>query len=380
MNIDPGTAPDARLIIAASEADANLYYATRFLAPDAFVFLWHGSEKILLMSDLELDRARARAAVSTVLPIRVYEERAKQAGVERPGLLDSLAELLKDRGIRRLEVPGTFPLEYGDGLRGRGFALTVKREPFIEERMVKTETEVEAIAQAMRRTEAALEAAIGVIRAAEIRDGILWWREKPLTSETVKRFIAARLLEEGLVAQHTIVACGEDGCDPHNEGSGPLRPEETIIIDVFPQDSASRFFADITRTVVKGRASEHLQRMYRAVLAGQEAAFARIRAGEDGEAIHRAVQAAMEDRGFKTGEVNGRMRGFFHGTGHGLGLEVHELPRLGKIPTILQAGQVVTVEPGLYYPGIGGVRIEDVVVVEAEGCRNLTRLPKELEV
>jgi Xaa-Pro aminopeptidase len=123
-----------------------------------------------------------------------------------------------------------------------------------------------------------------------------------------------------------------------------------------------------------------LRKMYRAVAAGQEQAFALLRDGSDGEAIHRAVQDTLERHGFQTGEVNGRMQGFFHGTGHGLGLEVHELPRISKLPTTLGSGNVVTVEPGLYYPGIGGVRIEDVVVVTETGCTNLTRYPKELEV
>jgi Xaa-Pro aminopeptidase len=232
----------------------------------------------------------------------------------------------------------------------------------------------------MHRTEAAMDAAIGAIREAEVHDGVLRWRGTTLTAERVRRLISMTLIEDGLLAQHTIVACGEAACDPHNEGRGPLRAGESIIIDIFPRDEASRYHADITRTVVKGRASDMLRKMYRAVAAGQEQAFALLRDGSDGEAIHRAVQDTLERHGFQTGEVNGRMQGFFHGTGHGLGLEVHELPRISKLPTTLGSGNVVTVEPGLYYPGIGGVRIEDVVVVTETGCTNLTRYPKELEV
>ena len=371
---------DARLIVAASETDANLFYATRFLAPDPLVLLWHGEEKILLMSDLELDRARAQAAADTVLPIRQYEERAKASGIERPTQIDALWELLQERRIQSLLVPGNFPIEHADRLRQRGLTLLVKSEPFFEERLVKSPAEVQAITAALRRTEAAMDAAITAIREAEVREGVLWSRGEVLTAETIKRLIARQLLDDGLVAQRTIVACGEDGCDPHNEGRGPLRSGCSIIIDIFPRDLESRYFADITRTVVNGRASDALRRMYSAVAAGQECAFRLIRDGADGEAIHHEVQQTMTGYGFQTGEVNGRMQGFFHGTGHGLGLEVHELPRVSKVKTTLRAGNVITVEPGLYYPGIGGVRIEDVVVVTEKGCQNLTKYRKELEV
>ncbi len=376
---DTGRA-EARLIMAASETDANLFYATRFLAPDPFVFLWHGDEKILLMSDLELDRARAQATVDTVLPIRQYEDRAKVAGIERPAPIDALWELLQERKIHSLLVPGSFPIEHADRLRQRGLTLLVKSEPFFEERLVKSPAEVQAIVHAMRRAEAAMEAAIAAIRESEVRDGVLWRQGEVLTSEAIKRLIARQLLDDGLIAQHTIVACGEDGCDPHNRGRGPLRSACPIIIDIFPQDQGSRYFADITRTVVKGIASDALRRMYDAVAAGQRRALGLIRDGADGEAIHREVQEVMAGCGFHTGQVNGRMQGFFHGTGHGLGLEIHELPRISKVKTTLRAGNVVTIEPGLYYVGVGGVRIEDVVVVMENECQNLTRYPKKLEV
>jgi len=384
QDVEPRTSdlgpPDARLIIAASETDANLYYATGFRAPDAFVFVWTRDEKVLLMSDLEVDRARAQARVDTVLPIRTYEERAKASGIARPGVVDAVLAFFEERGIRSVVVPGGFPIEHGDALRARGIDVQVRREPFLEERLVKSPAEVECILNAMRRTEAALGEAIEAIRDAEVANGVLRLRGEVLTAEALKRLIAVRLLEDGLLAQHTIVACGEAACDPHNEGSGPLRSGQAIILDVFPRNEESRYFADITRTVVKGKAPEKLREMYRAVAMGQDRALHLIRDGADGEAIHGEVQATLEGQGFRTGEVNGRMQGFFHGTGHGLGLEVHELPRVSKIPTTLRTGNVVTVEPGLYYPGIGGVRIEDVVVVTEHGCTNLTAYPKELEV
>jgi Xaa-Pro aminopeptidase len=371
---------DARLIIAASESDANLYYATRFLAPDPVVFLAHGDETMLLVSDLELDRARAQAQVGRVLALRTYEERAKQGGVERPGIVEALAELLRERRVQSLLVPGSFPLEHADTLRARGVTVTAIPEPFFDARACKSPEEIEAIHHAMRRTEAALDVAIRTIHEAEERDGVLWWQGRALTSEAVKRIIARELLDDGLVAQHTIVACGDQACDPHQEGSGALRGGKAIILDLFPRDGSSRYYADITRTVVKGPAPEAVRRMYDAVLSAQGCALGLIRDGAEGEAIHREVQEHFRAQGYQTGELDGRMQGFFHGTGHGLGLEVHELPRISKLKSTLRSGHVVTVEPGLYYPGVGGVRIEDVVVVTETGCRNLASYPKLLEV
>jgi Xaa-Pro aminopeptidase len=258
--------------------------------------------------------------------------------------------------------------------------VSSRPDPFFEARTRKTPEEVAYIAETQRRTEAALEEAIQAIREAEARDGVLYRGGAPLTSEAVKALLARRLLELECLARHSIVACGADGCDPHNEGAGPLRANESIILDVFPQSLTNRYHADITRTVVKGRAPDALKRLYDAVLRAQERALGLIRGGADGTAIHAEVEAVFAAAGFETGEVHGRMQGFFHGTGHGLGLEIHEPPRIAKRGAVLRAGHVVTVEPGLYYPAWGAVRIEDLVAVTEGGCQNLTRFPKFLEI
>jgi len=370
---------EALLIIAASERDADLFYATRFLAPDPFPFFQVGGERVVLVSDLELGRARSQAAVETVLPLRGYEDQAK-GHVAHPTLLDAVDEALREREVQHLLVPGTFPAEYADKLRAKGYEVRVKAGVFFEERLVKSETEVGWIAETLRHTEEAMAIATDVLGAAEIRGSELYREGERLTSEGLRRLIHHALLDRDCIAEHTIVAGGEQGSDPHQAGTGPLMAHQPIVVDIFPRSSRTRYFADITRSFVKGKASSRVKAMYQAVLQAQEQALALIRDGADGAAIHHEVAMVFEHLGFATGETNGRMEGFFHGTGHGLGLEVHEPPRIGKQGAVLRSGNVVTVEPGLYYPGEGGVRIEDLVVVTDSGCRILTKFPKLLEL
>lgn len=366
----------AVLLIATSESDSNLYYATRFLAPDPFVFLQVGTRKILLMSDLEIDRARAQARVDEVLSLSEYEGKARQRW-QSLHLIDTVGLLLEGHGVQAVTVPSAFPLEYGDRLREKGVRVTTRPDPFFPERLVKSEEEIAAIALTQRHTEAALEAALQILKESRIKGDQVLWKGTPLSVEDLKKVINVSLMENDCVAQHTIVACGLDGVDPHNQGSGPIRPHESIVFDIFPRSSRTRYFADMTRTVVKGKASDDLRRMYDAVLAGQLRGIELVRDGASGQAIHEQVARTLEALGFETGPADGRMQGFFHGTGHGVGLDIHEPPRISKTGAGLKAGQVVTVEPGLYYSRWGAVRIEDLVVVEAGGCRNLTRAPKK---
>jgi Xaa-Pro aminopeptidase len=218
------------------------------------------------------------------------------------------------------------------------------------------------------------------LRQADIRENTLWLDGSPLTSERIKKLINVKLMERDCVAQHTIVAGGDQACDPHDEGSGPLPAHRSIIFDVFPRSAATRYFADMSRTVIRGTASPELKRLYQAVKDAQEEAITRVRPGADGTKIHQGICDRFDAAGYATGLVNGRMQGYFHGTGHGVGLDIHEHPRISRNGSILQEGEVVTVEPGLYYPGLGAVRIEDMVLVTRDGCRNLTNYPKTFEL
>ncbi|MGH9594285.1 MAG: M24 family metallopeptidase, partial [Bryobacteraceae bacterium] len=248
-------------------------------------------------------------------------------------------------------------------------------------REIKTPAEVAGLRDAMRLAEEGMRAAVHMLRMSRIRrDGFLQYRGKKLTAEDVQGVINATIAALGGNASRTIVACGNQGCDPHEVGYGPLRAHTTIILDIFPRDTRTGYCGDITRTVVCCRASDAVKRLYAVVGAAQAVAFRKLRAGVNGQEVHGAIQELFVQKGYPTGRVRGRMQGFFHGTGHGLGLEVHERPRVGSVSEKLRAGHVVTVEPGLYYWGVGGVRLEDVAVIQRAGARNLARFPKTLEI
>jgi len=368
-------------MIACSEADANIYYASGFLAPDPFVYLEAKGQSFLLMSDLEIDRARAQSKLDQVLAYSEYEAQAKKRGIDAPGLADVVDLVMQAVGGKgSWRVPGNFPLVYGDALRKRGRCLETKAEPFFDQRALKTETEVAAIREAQVAIERALDKAVERLRQSEIKDGRIYFEGTPLSSEFVRSRLHIDLMEAGCLGQHTIVSCGIDACDPHNEGQGPLRAHEAIIFDIFPRSIENRYHADMTRTFVKGLAPDPLKRLYDTVLEGQLLGIAQVKSGAHGKAIHESIMQLFEKKGYETGVIEGRMQGFFHGTGHGIGLDIHEPPRISKRDNVLQTGEVVTVEPGLYYPKIGAIRIEDMVLVEEAGCRNLTTYPKYLEI
>ncbi|MGB7951650.1 MAG: Xaa-Pro peptidase family protein [Candidatus Binatia bacterium] len=371
----------AILLVSSSEGDANMLYAAGLFVPDPFIFFQHKQRKYVVMSDLEIDRAKKQANVDRVLSLSQYQRRLRRMGRSGPTMVDILDLLFRERGIHSLIVPANFSVLLSDQLRAKGFSVQVKRDPFFAERETKSANEVKHITESLRIAKLGLEAGIRALKKTRTgRDGYLYLNGSRLTSETLKTAVNTTIMAQGWLPSHTIISSGNQCVDPHHEGTGPIKANTSIIFDIFPRSQKNGYFGDLSRTVVRGRASEKLKALYATVQAGQQIGFDMIRDGVNGKTVHEKILALFEARGFPTGRIRGRMQGFFHGTGHGLGLDIHEPPRIAPIEATLRSGHVVTVEPGLYYLGVGGVRLEDVVLVTEKGNRNLTDCPQFLEV
>jgi len=378
------------LVIGAPEHDAAAYHLSGFLAPDLVICLRVAGKVYLAVSSIEYGRAKREARVDEVLSFDElgFVQLARELQSGGRALAATAAGLLEKLGAATspVAVPPSLGVLYADELRARGLAVTPDAKLFADLRRAKTEEEISYIERTQRAVESACARAVGILEEASVgEDGTLLYGGEVLTSERLRSEIDVELLRRGYAADGTITASGTQAADPHERGHGPLRAGESIILDIFPVDKASRYYADMTRTFVKGEPSPELQRMYDAVFEGQEAALSMIRAGVNGRDVHKKVSDILHQAGYKTlfhdhkpGEP--LQEGFIHGTGHGVGLEIHEAPRVSIANEELIAGDVVTVEPGLYEPDVGGVRIEDLVVVTEDGCHNLTNFPKEFRL
>lgn len=372
--------PPARLIISESEQGADMFHATGFRVPDPFVYVESRGKSAILLSDLELDRGRREARVDEVVSFSELEKKLLGKTGYPPSSLAVIAAFLKTRGGTRPLVSSNFPLGLAEELEAHGIKVRVGRGMFRPEREIKTVEEIKLMTKATRITEIGMERAFEVLKAAEISArAVLKWGGITLTSERLRIEIEAAILRAGGISVgNSIVACGEQACDPHELGHGALKAHQLIILDLFPRAAKSGYYGDLTRTVVRGKASDAQARLWEICLAGQKLALKALHAGAHGGSIHGSVKQFFSDNGYPTERINDRWSGFFHGTGHGLGLELHESPRFaaGK----LKAGQVFTIEPGLYIPGLGGVRHEDVALIMEKGYKLLSRFPKPLEL
>lgn len=371
---------NAKLIFDCPEKNADLYYATKFLAPDDVLYLEFRGKKYLVLSDLEYERGKKEARGTTIFSSAEYLKKAKKRG--QAGVVGVIDTLLKEFKIKGLTVPKNTGFALVDALRKKGYRVDAGTHPFYMERTIKTPQEKKWMREAQRATFKTIALAEKILRESTIRRGLLFWKGKTLTSERVRFELDRFLLEQEFQPiLPAIIAGGLQACDPHCIGSGPLKPNQAIIVDVFPRSAETRFYGDATRTFCKGKASPELKRQYAAVKFAQEMGIKKIRAGVNGKTIYQAIRNHFEKSGFPTKEIGGYKQGFIHGVGHGLGLEIHEEPtRISAVDYVLKAGHMVTVEPGLYYRKTGGVRIEDIVYITKKGCEMLPTYPKRLEL
>ena len=375
--------PETLLMVADTEHDADMLYAVRLFVPDPFIFFQVNGTPHLVLSDLEIDRVRHGAPHCRVLSLRQVQEKLRKAGAKKTGFPQVIRHLLLERRVKKVVVPHHFPFGLARELRDLNVKVKPHRGHVFPEREIKTAEEVKKISAALTMAEVGLAEGIQALTLSKVdRKRRIIYRGNPLTSEKLRAIIDTAVLQAGGLPCNTIVAGGRQSCDPHERGHGPLRANEPIILDVFPRSQKTGYFGDITRTVVKGRASEAVLKLYHTVKGAQDLALKSMRNKVSAAAVHQQVVEFFEQEGYKTGKRRGRLQGFFHGTGHGVGLEIHEAPRVTpKSQDMLRAGQVVTVEPGLYYPEMGGgVRLEDMALVTTNGPRNLTKFEKTIEV
>jgi len=361
------------LLLGAGADSTDVQYATGFSAPDPFLLLLRGNTRTVVVSILEAGRAR-----KTNPPLRVITtgELALPPKSRRDLGAQALA-LLQAEGLASVSVSSRCPVGVVRTLEKGGLRVKLMPDPVFPQRLVKTEAELTRMRKAQRAAVAGMKRAVDVIRMSSVdAKGRLVWEGAVLSSERLRREIDVCLLHQDCQADEIIVAGGDQGADPHERGHGPLRAGETIILDIFPRHKQSGYWGDLTRTVIKGKPAAAQRKLYQAVKQAQEGALQQVRAGVTGAEIHDGVCRTFEALGFKTGERNGIHQGFIHSTGHGVGLEIHEAPSISPAGGPLEAGQVITIEPGLYYPGLGAVRIEDTGVVTETGIQLLASCPK----
>lgn len=373
---------DTGIFIFGSSHDMpDIFYASGFNCTDAFIYFSCGATKAIIVPALEHERACQEVKKG----IKVFERREfiapekKRHGESLQEVLNGLFSKFK---AKKWIVPGRMPCALLNMMRKAGAKVEIAAYDIFPQRHTKSESEIALIAKSLQNAEAAMHCAVKLIAEAKItKNGTLVVYGEKLSSEFLRRQINIELVRNGGVACGTIAASGKQAAEPHNVGHGLIKAGECIIIDIFPRDEASGYWGDITRTFVKGKAPDIVKKAYAAVKEARDSSSQMVKAGAIPEQIMINAQNVLEKHGFKTGRKNGVNYGFFHSLGHGVGLEIHENPKISlNNNTPLKKGNVITIEPGLYYPEWGGVRLEDIVSVEINSAKKLTKFPDFLEI
>lgn len=372
----------SNLLYGASNTNADLLYLGRFWAPDNFFAFTVGNRSIAVVNSLEYTRCKEESCFDEVLCLDdELKSSSNQKSCETTGnqlsanqkLFISLKERYK---IDAFEVcPDTFPVGLFRELAKVVKISVAEASPFKKARTIKSDFEIREIEKANAVAAEGMGRAKEILQESDIVEGKLFWREKALTSEILRNEIELRCFSLGGIAQNTIVASGPQAAEPHCLGSGPISANELIVIDIFPRLISSGYHGDMSRTFLKGKATERQKMMVQAVALAQKEAMSAVKSNVQAKKVHNAAAESLIQSGFTNKQNDGFREGFVHSIGHGVGLDLHEAPSFGKDSEILSNGTVVTVEPGLYYKDVGGVRIEDCIRVTEEGFEMLSSFP-----
>lgn len=382
------SSPQSVTVLAGVPAVSNaLYRRLRFSVGDPAAVIelpakTGGTESLLIVRDIEMDRARKHARVDHIACPADFAPTDGLSGDRETATAQAVAECLRHAGVERITTDRSLPMIFAHFIEQAGITVDCDTELGVLERRSKDHQELQWLREAQADTERLMRTMCETIARASVdASGVLQHESEALTSERARRMIAVHALQLGYAVPYgSIVAGGPVGADCHHPGEGPLRTGQPIIVDIFPRNEITRYWGDCTRTVVHGSPPDELVRMHAAVVEAKAAATAATRAGVTGESVHDATTRVIESHGYTMGPGSADAGPTMpHGTGHGVGLDVHEPPLLDRGGPALVVGDVLTLEPGLYRHGLGGVRVENMVAVTAEGCEDFNTLPEGLD-
>ena len=373
------------LIYADTFRSADMRHAVPLGVPDPILYAEANGAKHVFTHSMEAPRLRALGLFEVHLADDFGLDELMASGLDRKEIRAQLAvREVQSIGLTQATVPENFPVWLADRLRAEGIELTVDQELFDDRRRSKTEAQLAGMRRAQRAAEAAMDTCRDLLRRAEISGDQLLLDGEVLTVERVKAAMNRTFAEHDTTADEYIVAPGPQGAVGHDMGSGPIPPHTPLVVDIFPRDNASAVYTDMTRTFVRGDVADDIREWHRLCKEALDRAIAETKPGVEGRALNDGTCEIFEAAGEPTQRTKepGKplMDGFFHSLGHGVGLDVHEAPGLGMLSDKkLVPGDCITIEPGLYRQGYGGVRLEDNVLVTADGAENLTQYPYDLE-
>lgn len=357
-------------LIKDNSTNPDLYYLTEFDVSDPFIYLRTNQKNIILTSSLEKTRAKKESTADQVLTPSDLEQE------------DKINALLEKYQVEKLAVPQDFPIALANKIEQNQKEVKPIENKIMESRKIKTQKEIENLRKVQQMTEKAMKKAKKLLKESEVQENKLFLNNTVLTSQKLKKEIKHFLIDQNCeVPTEMIISCGKESAEPHERGKGPLKPNKPIVIDMVPQHQ-TKYHGDMTRTFVKGKPKPELKEMKDAVEKALEEAFKILEEGEGVKAqkIHYKVCDVLEKHGYNTVKNEMPENGFIHATGHGIGLEPHEPPKIASNEDKLKEGMILTIEPGLYLSDIGGVRLEDMVLIKEKGYENFNKMENQMKV